>query len=409
MAGVPGGWPTLSELKASTFNHLGRFADWCERVGGEAEHVLEQLAHKVRAPGGVEWEGAAGDAAITQAEMDVFRARPFVWGLSDAAAIARRGQDILEAGQRLAQEAVDDAQRDGFEVTEDYRCTDTRESTTREQLVERRAQAEAHTNFIRHRVGGLVANDQRLTAQLKEVTASWGTLTFEEPPGAGRSPYGKRDGHVQLVDWKTGPDQPPQPSTPSAQDIREAIKDLPQGTTSFIKEIRSEHDLRNLWDWLTKNAKGFDGSSTYPGDEFVLSDGTRVGFRESDDHGSTIDIRTPDDKYVKVHVNTARGGVPNIPAPPGAPVAPKAAPEPPARAPGEPPPGQPLPRAPAAPGPAPAPAQPLPKAPVEPGLPIFGAPGQAFGPHVVPPPHAHPHWLGETPEDEWMEGPASGH
>ncbi|KAA8957676.1 hypothetical protein [Mycobacterium sp.] len=81
MAGVsplPEGWPALYELAASSFAHLGQFADWCERIGGEAEHVLEQPAHKVRAPGGVEWEGAAGDAAITQADADVIAARPFV-------------------------------------------------------------------------------------------------------------------------------------------------------------------------------------------------------------------------------------------------------------------------------------------------------------------------------------------
>jgi hypothetical protein len=166
----------------------------------------------------VEWEGAAGDAAIAQADADVIKARPFLWGLPDAAAIARRGEDTLSAGKQLALDAVDDAERDGFEVGEDYRCTDTRESTTREQLAQRQAQAEAHANFIRHRVGTLVANDQHITAQLKEVTASWGTLAFAESPGVDDAIVGddKHNG-VQPVDhlWKQGPDQPGDPGNPN--------------------------------------------------------------------------------------------------------------------------------------------------------------------------------------------------
>lgn len=152
------GWPTLSQLRDSTFGHLEQFAALCDRICSKAEKALEQLAQKVRAPGGVEWEGAAGDAAIAQADAHVVKARPFLWGLPDAAAIARRGQDTLGAGQRLALDAVNDAERDGFEVNEDYSVTDTRESTTREQYEQRRAAAEAHSNFIRHRVGTLVAN-----------------------------------------------------------------------------------------------------------------------------------------------------------------------------------------------------------------------------------------------------------
>ncbi|MBS4729253.1 hypothetical protein MSM1_13210 [Mycobacterium sp. SM1] len=395
MAAVAQGWPTLSELQASTFDHLGRFADWCERVGGEAERALERLAREVRAPGGVEWEGAAGEAAITQADADVITARPFVWGLADAAVIARRGQDVLQAGQRLALDAVDDAHRDGFEVGEDYRVTDTREAATSQQLAQRQAAAQAHADFIRYRVAQLVANDQHLTAELNEATATWGTLTFPESGGADQSPNGQHDGHVRLVDWKTGPGQSPQPSTPSAQDIREAIKNLPEGTAPSIKEIRSEQDLRTLWDWLTKNAKGFAGSSTYPGREFVLGDGTRVGLRQSDDHGSTIDIRYPDKEPVKVHINTARGGVPNIPAPPGEPVAPKAAAEPPARAPTE---GTP-------------PVKPSPGTGegggALPRLPFGGLPwdSPATGPHVVHTPDEprHSPVLGELPEE--FEGP----
>ncbi|BCO33848.1 hypothetical protein [Mycobacterium heckeshornense] len=183
MAGVPGGWPTLSELKASTFDHLGRFADWCERIAG-VEETLQRLAREVRAPGGAEWEGEAADAAIAQAEMDVCRARPFLWSAADAAVIARNGQDMLEAGRRAVLDAVDDAERDGFRVGEDYSVADTHSASTREQHAQRQAQAQSHANFIRHRLGHLVAHDQHITGELQTVSADWGSLNFEQSGGA---------------------------------------------------------------------------------------------------------------------------------------------------------------------------------------------------------------------------------
>ncbi|MDI3312989.1 MAG: hypothetical protein QJR12_01515 [Mycobacterium sp.] len=196
MAGVPGGWPTLSELKASTFDHLGRFADWCERIAG-VEAALQRLAREVRAPGGVEWEGEAADAAITQAETDVFRARPFLWSVADAAVIARNGQDMLEAGRRAVLDAVDDAERDGFVVQEDYSVTDTRRCATRADYQQRLGIGAAHSDYIRHRVAQLVGNERWLNSQLKQATSGWGTLTFEESGPGKAQPvdrHWKKDG-----------------------------------------------------------------------------------------------------------------------------------------------------------------------------------------------------------------------
>lgn len=365
------GWPTRSQLQASDWSYFGRVAGWLGTIGPKAEGALEKLAEGVKHPGGVEWEGAAAQAAIEQAAADLVRARSTLWSWDDVRTRLPLWQENLEGGTRLVLDAIDDAERDGFAVGDDYTVTDTRTTyASRAEYDARQAAADAHAGFIRHHLATLVGNQAAINTKLKAMTAEWGRVTFPESGGA------------QALDWKTGPGQPPRPPTPSAQDIREALKNLPQGTAPSIKEIRGEQDLRDLWDWLTENAKGFDGGSN---------------------HGSTIDVRYPDKEPMKVHVNAARGGVPSIPAPPGEPAAPKPAPEQSGRAPVQPRPAQPMPRAPAAP------AQPLPQAPIEPRPPIAGAPGQPFGPHVVPPAHAHPHWLGETPEEEWEEGPASGH
>jgi hypothetical protein len=84
---------------------LGQFADWCDQIANKTHSAFEEVAKEVHAPGGVEWEGA--DAAIDRAATDLVTVRGWVWGHQDAAGIARRGQERLEAGQREALDAVD--------------------------------------------------------------------------------------------------------------------------------------------------------------------------------------------------------------------------------------------------------------------------------------------------------------
>ncbi|NDJ91979.1 hypothetical protein [Mycolicibacter kumamotonensis] len=213
LGALPAGLPTLHEVRSATFDHLGAFADWCESVAAKAQSGFAEIAQQVRSPGGSEWEGAGADAAIHQADADVMKLRGWGWAHSDAAAVARRGQETLEVGQRLVSGAVDDAERDGFMVGGDYRVVNTRPVYTQEQLTQRQAQAEAYSSFIKHRVANLVASDATLTAQLKEATADFGKLRFDESP---RAPDRKRGG-VQLVDNRTFKDAPA-PRPPSEPD-----------------------------------------------------------------------------------------------------------------------------------------------------------------------------------------------
>jgi hypothetical protein len=240
------GSPTLSELRASTFGHLGQFADLCDRIAGKAEPAFEEIATEVRTPGGVEWEGAAGDAAVDQADTDVFTVRDRAWSWRDAAVIARRGQDTLEAGQRQALDAVDDAERDGFRIGEDYSCADTRKVSTRAQLEQRQAKAEAHANYIRHRVTQLVGNDQHLTANLTQATAGWGNLTFPESGGGG---------NVDQVDHHWKQDGGIDPDSDRKHNQMEAFKKV------------YGHDPVSVNDWLI--AAALDPHSYLPKDHGV--------------------------------------------------------------------------------------------------------------------------------------------
>jgi hypothetical protein len=144
----------------------------------------------------------------------------------------------------------------------------------------------------------------------------------------------------------------------------------------IIGEIRSEDDLRRLWDWATEGAAERAPGSTYKGTERVLRDGTIVGLRPSDS-GLTLDFNPPDGPYEKIHVNTARGGIPDIPvraAGPPEEIAPRA------HAPVESAPVESAPVEPAPPRPAPVAPQPSPP---------IGPPGSNPLPHFIESPHFH--------------------
>ncbi|KAA8958685.1 hypothetical protein [Mycobacterium sp.] len=189
------GLPTRSQLRMASFTHLGHAAQWWERLGATAESVFGELASAVPAPGGIDWQGAAGTAAAEHAATDLVAVRTRASAWSQAAMIARLGQDRLIAGTALALEAISDAERDGFAVGEDYSVTDARPASSREQQIERMARAQAHAGYIRHRVGALVAADTELSAQLKTATAGFGQLSFA---GSGTD--------VQPVDNQIPPD-----------------------------------------------------------------------------------------------------------------------------------------------------------------------------------------------------------
>jgi hypothetical protein len=176
-------FPTLSQLRAADYSYFTQLGNYLQTIAPKTQSAVEQLAQDVQRPGGVEWHGRAADAAITDAGADVSRTRPLTWSWDDLAASTGRRQGELEAGTRSALDAVDDAERDGFDVGEDYTVTDTYDAETQEEYDERLEEAEAHAGLIGHRVTMLVGNESRINGELRAMSAGWGTLTFKEGPG----------------------------------------------------------------------------------------------------------------------------------------------------------------------------------------------------------------------------------
>ena len=356
------GLPTLSQIHDWDVDHLIEAAEHWHSTADRWESVYGQLWQQAI---GMDWHGQARDALIDRTTADRAVVTQKSDQLREASLTARKGAGDISAAQRSVLYKVDDAHQAGFVVGEDLSLTDTQRSRSAAELAARQAQAQALATDIRSRAAQLLAVDSEVGAKLTATAGDVGSLNFNEKPIA-------HDGKIQPVDWKQAPAPTPSPGH-TGQDVRNAIKNLPKGTGPFIGEIRSEQDLRNLWDWASEGSTPSTGSK-YPGTERLLPDGTRIGMRNSDGHGPTMEIRTPDKSYTKIHVNEARGGVPEISTHTAGPPE-EAAPE--QHPPAESAPVEDAPAEGAAPRPAPEPSA------------LMGPPGSNPFPHFVEPPHSH--------------------
>jgi hypothetical protein len=107
-------------------------------------------------------------------------------------------------------------------------------------------------------------------------------------------------------------------SVHNAQDVHDIIDKLPPGESPGVHELPTPEAIRGLFGQLTENA-GPAPPSTYPGEERMLPDGTRISFRtDSKSGGETVDVRYPDGSKDKVHLPREKKPTPE-PAPQPAP------------------------------------------------------------------------------------------
>ncbi len=356
------GLPTLSQIHAWDVDHLIEAAVHWDSTAERWDAVYREVWQQSL---GMDWQGQARDALIDRTTADSAMVSSKADQLREASLTARKGAGDISAAQRSVLYKVDDAHQAGFVVGEDLSLADIRRSRDAVELATRQAQAQALSADIRSRASQLLAADSEIGAKLTATAGDVGSLNFNEEPVA-------HDGKIQLVDWKQAPAPTPSPGH-TGQDVRNAIKNLPKGTGPFIGEIRSEQDLRNLWDWASEGSARPPGANTRE---------PSVCYRTAPASGcarvTIMDRRWKFGRltksYTKIHVNEARGGVPEIPAHTAGP-AEGAAPE--QHAPAESTPVEDTPAEAAAPRPAPEPSPPM------------GPPGSNPFPHFVEPPHSH--------------------
>ncbi|CAM3301546.1 hypothetical protein MYCO108962_13185 [Mycobacterium colombiense] len=371
VAGVPGAsalltWPT---------DHLTEAATHWETVA-ERSYAL---SHQVwRDAASVDWrgDGAAALRVATHADMETTSSAADQ--LQAAARVARNGASDLYAARSRVRYAIQDAQAAGYQVGEDLSVTDRMSGGSTAQRAARQAQAQALAGDIRWRAAQLVALDQQVASKITAAVAGIGD-NFPQRPALDRPP---KDSHVHTVDNHTFKDdpapqpwQPPPPPYPQGKPVGPGLPpeglrppvDGPVTVGPASKPSIEAKGGQSLWD---KNG----GEWRYdPGQD-----------RYHYPHWDYNPHNAPNSRWGNVGIN----GLPThtqAAAPPrsGTVGTPPVVPQP----------------------PTPAPKPPAPK--LSEGPMIGGGP--SFGPQVVPPTHAHQHWLGETNIEEWEEGPAGSH
>ncbi|CDQ42751.1 hypothetical protein [Mycolicibacterium neoaurum] len=314
-AGLPSrsdidGWSAVIDELSTAADAFGREAEAIEIT---ADAHMQQLLR----PGGTDWEGDAASAAQEQGYSD----RGVVYAAAD---LMRRMRKVAAAGagsirqcRDLTLDAISEAERDDFRVSEDLTVTDTRQYTAQQTAMyaSRMATADAHHGYICMRAQNLVSEDSRIGAELTSAAADLGIMVPAEWVGdeATIREASNGDGDIQAYDNDTNGEDPL-----SAEQIAERLRNLRRGLNGGIREVDSEEEIFDLYEELARGGSPLPVPDNYY-DRRVLPDGTIIGVRESNNHGPTLDVSYPPGVTGpdKVHLPPAPIAPPPTPPTPG--------------------------------------------------------------------------------------------
>jgi hypothetical protein len=180
---VSGGLPPLSEVRFWSVSHLLSLAADLEARAERCQACFSEAYTVLSAPG---WKGAFRERTVERAAIAKTRVDGAADRLRETASTARRGAERIRAAKKCAMEKLDEAEREGFEVSEDYSVIDTRRGGTEQQRAARAHQAAVLRADIRHRVALLVAADREVGEQVIAASAGLAEFGFpEDVPGTG--------------------------------------------------------------------------------------------------------------------------------------------------------------------------------------------------------------------------------
>ena len=314
--------PSLSKIEAWSTIHLESAAMHWTGTANAWEQAFTVVHREAIAPGGTTWLGKAADAAAFRTGTDQAVVNRAADILQAAAKAARSGVDDIIAARQLVLRAIDDARAAGFAVSEDLSVRSHQVGGSPALQAARQAQAEMLAFEIRTRAEKLVGVDAEVGRSVTSIIESLSGAEFEKAPL--ERPV------IQAVDYAPMPESPiPDPGLPgdpvgrgagpTGAEIWSVIDKLPQGNSSFVREVRTPQDLGNLWDWMRQN--GAEIANPYgesrKGISYNLPDNSRISqrFQANSTGKPALDIDVPSQEHIKIHINP-RGGVPEIPSAP---------------------------------------------------------------------------------------------
>lgn len=306
---------TLSQIREWDTQHLTSAARHWSTTADRWVDAFAQLERLAYSPGGTPWEGAAARAAQDRVYEDRRRVSAATDQLYAASSIAAAAVEDLQAAQKRVLAVVDAAEAAGFTVGQDFSLTTYRAGA--EEIAVAEVEAREFGRQLRCRIAELLDIDQEVAKRIAAAAEDVGSLTFSDTDEAGL----EHDGAIQAVDNYVLKDAPPQPRPPDptpgalppiygADDVKRVLEPMPNGgsrgnngvgTKPGVKEVWDESSMRRLWDYLTRQTAEDVPPPDYKGAVRALPDGTRIGFRTSEEWGDTIDVWYPDRINSKTH------------------------------------------------------------------------------------------------------------
>lgn len=175
------GWPSLSELRAASWEFLKTCGENWSRLADGWESAFAEVRTASMRPGGTIWEGSAAHGMQDRTAADAVKVRTPADQLRAADEIAQRCYGQQEANKQSVLAAVEAALSDGFNVDDDYTLTDTLPcySSTAERDAREQA-ADGHVSALRSRLNNLVNAEAGIARDLAAATAGLERLSFPE-------------------------------------------------------------------------------------------------------------------------------------------------------------------------------------------------------------------------------------
>ncbi|AKS32710.1 hypothetical protein [Mycolicibacterium goodii] len=177
-AGSPGAIPTRSQIENWDTSHLDDAAMRWRQMAAQSEELFEWHRQNVAAPGGSEWSGSAGEAALDRVTVDAALVRRQGDIQREAANIAEDGSRDIRRSVNQVLEAIALAEADGFQVGEDLSVRDTRRIDVA-TMAKRFTASREHAEDIRWHAERLVQADIYLGQRLEMKALELDEIMFE--------------------------------------------------------------------------------------------------------------------------------------------------------------------------------------------------------------------------------------
>jgi hypothetical protein len=166
--------PLSQVLSYNTVHLIDAAAHW-RGLADQREETFASVRNEAYI---LSWEGIGADALHERTNADYSTAMESSENLRQAAIIAQDGASTLDQLHSRVLYTLEDAQADGFSVSEDLSVIDTHPPANPLELAQRQAQAQAYASGLKAQIADLLTHDAQVGTDMTNAAAGEGKIWF---------------------------------------------------------------------------------------------------------------------------------------------------------------------------------------------------------------------------------------